>query len=478
MSDRRRALEAMLRQDFMAFFMKVFATLEPGIGFAPNWHYEHLAWQLERVRRGEVRRLIINVPPRSGKSILASVAWPMFVMGQDPTRRLICVSHTEELARKFNVDRRTIAQQPWYQSLFPGFGLQSSRDLEFITTRHGVCFASGVGGAVLGKGADVIIIDDPIKALAALSKAERRRVAEFYDNTLVTRLNDKQAGAIVLIMQRLHEDDLVGHVLERDDWEVVTLPAIATEDCAFRLSDTPGDTYRRAVGEVLHADREPLWVLEQMRRVQGGMLFQAQYQQQPVPADGVVIKREWLRFYEQQPSVFERIVVSWDTASTLQETSDYSVGTVWGSVGMDFYLLDVVRGRFETPDLRRRIMELSAHWRADVTIVENTELGRALVQDIRVAGELRPILQTPSFDKEARLLAQAARFETGQVHLPAEAPWLADYVSELTAFPNGRHDDQVDATSQALRYLTRDAHLRKPPQRRWVGERRRLRERA
>ena len=110
-------------------------------------------------------------------------------------------------------------------------------------------------------------------------------------------------------------------------------------------------------------------------------------------------------------------MVSWDTASTLQETSDYSVGTVWGSVGMDFYLLDVVRGRFETPDLRRRIMELSSHWRADVTIVENTELGRALVQDIRVAGELRPILQTPSFDKEARLLAQAARFETGQVHL-------------------------------------------------------------
>ncbi len=241
MSDRRRALEAMLRQDFMAFFMKVFATLEPGIGFAPNWHYEHLAWQLERVRRGEVRRLIINVPPRSGKSVLASVAWPMFVLGQDPTRRLICVSHTEELARKFNVDRRTIAQQPWYRSLFPGFGLQSSRDLEFITTRHGVCFASGVGGAVLGKGADIIVIDDPIKALAALSKAERRRVAEFYDNTLVTRLNDKQTGAIVLIMQRLHQDDLVGHVLEKDDWEVVTLPALATQDGDFRLSDAPAD---------------------------------------------------------------------------------------------------------------------------------------------------------------------------------------------------------------------------------------------
>ena len=458
----------------MAFFTKVFGTLEPGTPFADNWHYEHLAWQLERVRRGELRRLIINVPPRSGKSLLASIAWPMFLMGQDPTRRLICVSHTEELARKFNVDRRMVASQPWYQALFPAFQLEAARDLELVTTQRGVCFASGVGGAVLGKGADVIIIDDPIKALAALSKAERRRVAEFYNNTLATRLNDKQTGAIVLIMQRLHEDDLVGHVLEKDDWEVVSLPAIASEPATYQLSDAARDIYMRDVGEVLHAAREPMSVLEQMRRVQGGMLFQAQYQQQPVPASGMVIKRDWLRFYEELPEAFERVVVSWDTASTLAESSDYSVATVWGAIGVDFHLLDVVRGRFEAPELRRRMIEVSDHWSADATVVENTELGRAIVQDLRVNGRFLPILQTPNFDKEARLLAQAARFEGGQVHLPKEAPWLADYVAELAGFPNSKHDDQVDSTSQALRYLARDTARREPIQRRNVGVRRRV----
>ena len=477
MRDRQRELQALLRQDFQAFFHKVFGTLEPGTPLSDGWAYMHLCWQLDRVRRGELKRLIINVPPRSGKSILASVAWPMFVMGHNPTKRLICISHTEELARKFSIDRRQVAEAPWFGRLFPDFNIRKARDLELVTTQNGMCFASGVGGAILGKGADVIIIDDPIKALAALSKSERRRVNEFYDNTLVTRLNNKVEGAIVLIMQRLHQEDLCGHVMEKDDWEVVSLPAIATEEAVFQLSDDPRHRHRRLAGDLLHPEREPMEMLEQMRRVQGSILFQAQYQQAPVAPGGNVIKRDWLRFYDTAPAP-ERTVVSWDTASTLGDTSDYSLGTVWGSVGMDFYLLDVVRGKFEAPDLRRRIIDVSRHWRADATLVEDTELGRALTQDLRVNGDLRPLLQQPQFDKEARLLAQAARFETGQVHLPSEAPWLAEYVDELTAFPSGKHDDQVDSTSQALRFLTRQAKAAQPIVRQQSVTRRRVERRS
>ena len=336
MSDRVRELQAILRLDFMAFFEKVFATTEPGTNFVGNWHSEHLAWQLERVRRGEIKRLVINVPPRSGKSLIASVAWPMFLLGHDPSLRLICVSHTEELARKFNVDRRTVAQADWYRALFPKLRLDRARDLELTTTQRGVCFASGVGGAVLGKGADIIIIDDPIKALAAFSKAERRRVSEFYDGTLSTRLNSKLDGAIVLIMQRLHADDLTGHVLEHGEWEVASLPAIAGEDGVYALSDTPGDVHRAACGDLLQPLREPMSVLEAVRRAQGSMHFQAQYLQQPVPADGAVIRRAWLNTYEERPADFQRIVVSWDTASTKSEDSDYSVATVWGAVDLNF----------------------------------------------------------------------------------------------------------------------------------------------
>ena len=455
MSDRARLIRAALRGDLMAFNQRAFMTLEPGTAFQPNWHLEHLCHALSRVQRGEVRRLIINVPPRSGKSLLASVAFPMFAMGHDPTRRIICVSHTESLARKFSIDRRTIALMPWYGQLFSEMRLPNRRprDLELTTTLAGSIFAAGAGGAILGRGADLIVVDDPLKGMDGLSEAKRRNIAEFYDNTLSTRLNDKKTGAIVIVMQRLHEDDLVGHVMRKEEWEVVSLPAIATETVSYPLSFDPGDIYLRQAGEVLDQVREPLEVLEQQRRIQGSLMFSAQYQQNPVPADGNVVKREWLRTYDRVPR-FDRVVVSWDTASTLLETSDWSVGTVWGAVGLDYYLVNVVRGRFESPDLRRQILALSAKYEADATLIEDTELGRAIEQDLRRTKELRALMRRPRFDKRARLEAQCARFEGGQVYVPQDAPWLADYINELMAFPNGRHDDQVDSTSQALQYLT------------------------
>lgn len=154
------------------------------------------------------------------------------------------------------------------------------------------------------------------------------------------------------------------------------------------------------------------------------------------------------------PSRFDLIIASWDTASTLSETADYSVGTVWGAKGLDYYLTDLVRGRFEVPELRREVLRLSQKWQANQTIIERTDIGRAIAQDLRRSKELRPILNPPRFDKEARFLAQSARFESGQVHVPKDAPWLADWLCELLAFPNGRHDDQVDSTSQALQHLT------------------------
>lgn len=253
-------MQAVLRTDLLSFAQHAFRTLEPGTPFQPNWHLEHVADALQQVAAGEIRRLIINVPPRSGKSLLASVAFPAWVLGREPQKRIICVSYAEDLARKLSVDARTVMRSPWFEQLFPDCRLhRRPRDLELVTSQRGARFAAGVGGSVLGRGADLIVVDDPIKALDALSRAERQRVAEFYDNTLQTRLNQKLTGAIVIVMQRLHQDDLVGHVLERDPdgWTVVSVPAIETDDRTYRLSRVPGDLYRRAVGEVLHPDREP-----------------------------------------------------------------------------------------------------------------------------------------------------------------------------------------------------------------------------
>jgi predicted phage terminase large subunit-like protein len=445
-----------MRQNLSSYSQKVFNTLEPGTPYLHNWHVDHLCWQLGRVASGEVRRLIINVPPRSMKSILVSVGFTSWILGRDPTKRVICVSYSEDLARKLSIDTRIVMESRWYQRLFPDFQLASKkpRTMELATTVHGYRFAAGMGGAVLGRGADLIVVDDPIKPVDALSQAERRRVNEAFDNTIYTRLNDKRHGSIVIIMQRLHQDDLVGHVLERGEWEVVTLPAIATEMGVFQLGGDSRHRYVRRPGEVLHEEREPHEVLEATRRSQGSLTFSAQYQQSPVPVEGNIVKREWLRYYTDRPESYDLIVASWDTASTLSENADYSVGTVWGAKGLDFYLIDLVRGRFEIPDLRRAILDLSRKWSANQTIIEETDVGRAILQDLRREGELRPILIRPRFDKEARFLAQSARFEAGQVHVPTGASWLAEWLNELLAFPNGQHDDQVDSTSQALNYLT------------------------
>jgi predicted phage terminase large subunit-like protein len=458
MADPARLLRAARRRHLVAFNEKVFRTLDPGTCYEHNWHLDHLCWQLTRVARGEVRRLILNVPPRSMKSITVSIGFTAWLLGHDPTKRIICASYADDLARKLSVDTRAVMESPWYQELFPETRLTTKRprNIELITTRRGSRYAAGMNGAILGRGADLIVIDDPIKAADALSQAERRRVNETFDSTLLTRLNDKRTGAIVIIMQRLHEDDLVGHVTAAGEWDVVSIPAIATEETAYRLSDDPEDAYLRRVGEVLHP-REPREVLEAIRRAQGSLTFSAQYQQAPVPPQGNIVKREWLRYYSRRPAAFDVLMVSWDTASTISETADFSVGTVWGAKGLDFYLRDLVRDRFEVPELRREVMRLARQWRAHQTVIEDTGIGRAVAQDLRRSGEASVVLRPVRFDKEARFLAQSARFESGQVHVP-EAPWLATWLNELLAFPNGRHDDQVDSTSQALDWLSQRTH--------------------
>lgn len=192
-----------------------------------------------------------------------------------------------------------------------------------------------------------------------------------------------------------------------------------------------------------------------LRTVLGSFNFSAQYQQQPVPPGGQAFRREWIRYYDELPEEFDFRLASWDTASTLGETSDYSVGTYWSLKGHDIYLIDVVRGKFEVPDLRRHIVALTLDNDIDATVTEKTDIGHAILQEMRRSSKVRPILQEVRCDKEARFLAQTPKFEAGRILFPREAPWLAELVRELVEFPNGAHDDQVDSISQALKYLSR-----------------------
>ena len=236
----KRILEALLRNDLEAFVEKVFTTLNPGQQYVPSWHIKAIAHQLERVRRGKLRRLIINMPPRSLKSITASVAFPAYVLGHDPSQRIICVSYSGDLAKKLSNDFRAILESPWYQSTFPEtkIGEYKNSETEIELTARGFRMATSVGGTLTGRGGDIIIIDDPLKPDDALSEAKRSAANQWFINTLLSRLDDPRTGAIIVVSQRLHVDDLPGFLLDRsDEWHVLSLPAIAQVDEVIPLSD-------------------------------------------------------------------------------------------------------------------------------------------------------------------------------------------------------------------------------------------------
>jgi predicted phage terminase large subunit-like protein len=326
---------------------------------------------------------------------------------------------------------------------------------ELVTTAGGSRYATSVGGTLTGRGADLIIVDDPLKAEEAMSEPARRRVIDWFGGALVSRLNDKEHDPIIVVMQRLHENDLAGHLLGQGGWYHLDLPAIAVEDGVIPVG--PGKVLRRRRGEILHPKRESQAALDRIRAEIGSLLFSAQYQQRPVPLEGNLIRRDWFRFYDRAPEhgPNDRVVQSWDIATMTGEANDFSVCTTWRLVGVDYYLLNVFRGRLPYPDLRRKVASLAEHYGAQTILIENAGPGMQLLQDLQrdvPFGMPRPIGQKPEGSKTDRMVAQSAKIEAGQMHMPKQADWLDGFLLELLAFPNGRHDDQVDSVSQFLKW--------------------------
>ncbi|WLA79956.1 phage terminase large subunit [Bradyrhizobium elkanii] len=446
-------LAALLRTELRYFIQKAFYTVFPGSEYLSNWHIDAIVYQLMRVQSGESRRLLINQPPRSLKSLSVSVAFVAWLLGHDPSRRIIVVSYSSELAAELHRQFRMVIESAWYCDLFPAMRPAKDTGSELVTTAGGSRYATTVGGTLTGRGADLIIIDDPLKAEDAMSELARKRVVDWYGGTLVSRLNDKEAGAIVVVMQRLHEDDLAGHLLEIGGWDHLDLPAIAVDDREIRIGRDR--TYHRRAGDLLHAKRESQLVLDRIKAEIGSLQFSAQYQQLPVPIGGNLIRREWFRRYDDMPggSARDRIVQSWDTAMMTGSSNDYSVCTTWRIVKNDYYLIDVYRGRQQYPDIRRSVAALAARYDVQAVLIEDAGPGKPMLQDLQSDtpnGMPRPIGLKPEGSKLDRMAAQSFRIEAGQVHLPANASWLDDYLLELLAFPYGKHDDQVDSTSQFL----------------------------
>ncbi|MDI9412096.1 MAG: phage terminase large subunit [Bacillota bacterium] len=442
-------------------------------GYETNWHHELLCNKLDQLINRKIKRLMVFMPPRHGKSELGSRRLPAYALGRNPDESIIAASYSADLASRMNRDVQRIIDTPEYRDLFPetqlfgknirtnaqGAYLRNSEIFE-VVGRRGLYRSAGVGGGITGMGCTFGVIDDPIKNRAeADSQTFRNAIWDWYTSTFYTRL--EKDAVILIILTRWHEDDLAGRLLEQakadptaDQWEVVDLQAI-------KDVDKPGDP--RQMGEALWPGKYTLEDLNRIKAVVGSRDWEALYQQRPAPAEGNIINRGWWQFYRQKPTDFDfgEVIQSWDCAFKDKNTSDFVVGQVWGRKGANKYLLDQVRGRMDLPATMAAIQTLSAKWpNANAKLIEDKANGPAVIQMLRnkVSGL---IAVEPQGGKIVRAQAITPDIEAGNVYLPdpSIAPWVHDFIEECSAFPNGSHDDQVDAMSQALTRLGKVAEL-------------------
>ena len=444
--------DAILRKHFESFLRRCLMTLNPGLPYLPSPHIAAIAYRLERIRRGELRRLIINMPPRHLKSLTVSVAFPAYLLGLEPWHRIFVVSYGSDLSSKHASDFRSIVESRWYQRAFYKMRIARSLEIEVCTTARGFRKSTSVYGTLTGLGGDVFIIDDPQKPVDALSDVQRNRLNHWFSNTLLSRLDSKEKGSIIVVMQRVHLNDLSGYLIESGGWEVLSLPAIAEQDERIAIGDN--QFHMRRAGEALHPELESLESLKELQR-QIGSEFAAQYQQSPVPPGGAMIRREWLRYYDKLPERTYRtkIIQSWDTAAKDGAQNDWSVCTTWMIVDGRYYLIDLVRGRYDYPRLKATAIALAQKHKSHCVLIEDASTGTALAQELKsihFGGAVR--LVSIERDKIGRLYVHQAKFEAGLVLFPKGAPFLAELEAELLAFPQGKTDDQVDSISQALSF--------------------------
>ena len=450
----KKAVDAIARNSFIAFVIKVFEFLHPDEpALNPAEYLKAICWLFENQLIEGGGRHIIEVPPRHLKSIIASVAFPAWLLGNHPSKAIMIACYSEGLSRQHSDQFRRLIASQWYKHLFPAMRIAKDGDrlLELKTTRGGSRRAVSVGGTVTGFGAHFIILDDCMKAEDARSEAERQKLFNWYDSTISTRLNNPNKGVIISIQQRLHEYDLPAYLKDKG-FETLSLPAIAEKDEVIAIG--PDCCWHRKVGDLLDPERQSLELLEMERRTKGPQVFSAQYQQNPVTPEGNMIRLEWFKRYEtaQDRSSYHMVVQSWDTAVTDTPQSDWSVCTTWGFKDTRWYLLDVHRARLEYPKLKSKVIQLYREWKPEKVLIEDANSGKSLYQEFKAQGPFKPMMISPRGDKVERVNGCLGEVEGGHILLPEDAPWLDTFCSELRAFPDGRHDDQVDSLSQFINW--------------------------
>jgi predicted phage terminase large subunit-like protein len=455
MSIDRKTADTIYRNSFGAFVYAVYEALYPGRRLNPAWHVDTICFAIQMMVAGEsTRRLVVNLPPRTLKTFILSVCLPAWLLGRDPSARILCASYSRELAEKFSRDCRALMETPFYKRVFPRTRLnpKKSTEGEFETTRRGYRLATSVGGTLTGRGGDVLIIDDPVKADDANSKVAIDGANEWLRNTALSRLDSPQDSLIIINMQRLHANDMSGMLIEQG-WPRLAIPAIAVEPVDYLVGKD--ETYHRPVGQLLQPNRDTAEGYEEIQRRVGSRVWSAQYQQNPTPPEGNIIKARWLGRYDfdAKDEAFERIIISCDPAGKAGEHNDYTAITVIGLRDKLSYVLEVARGHWTVMPMKERILTLMSEWNADLVIIEDTASGMSLIPLLRESSYANVVGRCPDTDKVNRMRRHEGRFEAGRILFPNEAQWLAEFEGELLGFPSSKYDDQVDALLLYLDWL-------------------------
>jgi len=448
-----------MRRSLKEFIKNSWQTIEPGRDFYDNWHIDAISDHLQAVVNGQIKRLIINIPPRHMKSISVAVALPAWTWTIQPQKRFLFASYAASLSVRDSVKCRRLIDSKWYKEhfgeVFKLTGDQNQKQ-RFENDKTGSRIATSVDGALTGEGGDIIIIDDPHNVREAESSAVREGVLDWWDQAMQTRLNDPKTGAFVIIMQRVHENDLTGHILrnEYNEWDHLCLPARyelghpSPTKSSLNFTDP-----RTKENELLWPERVDDKTLDSLEKSLGSYASAGQLQQRPMPKGGGILKAEWWVPWEKEdlPEI-EYIIQSWDTAFSTKEKTSYSARTTWGVFRrhgqVNAIVLDMWYDRVTYPELRAIAQEAYYEFEPDAVLIEKKASGQSLLQDLRMAG-IPVIPYSPDRDKEARAHAASALLEDGRIFFPYDKKWSKNLIDICAAFPAGDNDDIVDTCTQA-----------------------------
>ena len=471
-------VENQSQTDFLTFVRLVAPSLVPG--FLMGNHIKLISDKLKAMEEGEIKRLMVFLPPRSSKSVICSKLFPAWYIGRNPSHEILTVSHSDQLSSDFGRSVRDIVNTEEFQKIFRGVNLRSDVRAagKWKTNQGGTYYAAGVRSQIAGRGAHMAILDDVMSEEDAFSDAGRRYIKEWYPAGLRTRIMPN--GSILIINTRFHYDDLCGWLLKQQEnmseyetipWEVIKIPAWLDEESAELLDLPSGGSYfpEWKTDDVLRMDEN------EIKASNGSRYWNSLYMQDPTPEEGGLIKKRWLQNWEDpEPPSCDFVVQTYDTAFSTKTTADFSVIQTWGIFylhdqderGYETYapnliLLGNIKGRFEYPELRRLSQKLYNEHRPDVCMVEKKASGQSLIQDMRRAG--LPVMEyNPDRDKVSRVYAASPIMEAGRLWIPKNKKWADDLIEELIRFPNAAQDDQVDALTMAVHYLKESWHLTHP----------------